>query len=114
MVLHIVLFRPKPGLTAPEQAALERSLARACQEIPSVRRFRIGRRLLHGRGYERAMTEDLPHAAVIEFDDLEGLRTYLEHPAHDELAARFTAALDVGLIYDFEMREGEARAALTR
>jgi hypothetical protein len=36
------------------------------------------------------------------FDDLEGLQRYLDHPAHEEVAARFNESLSSALIYDFE------------
>jgi hypothetical protein len=107
MVIHIVLFRPKPGLTVPEQIALEQSVTKVCREVPSIKRFRVGRRVLHGRDYEKAMPENFPYAAVIEFDDLEGLQSYLQHPLHDDLASRFTEALDTKLIYDFKMEENK-------
>ena len=107
MVIHVVLFRPKPGLTVPEQTALEQSVVKVCKEVPSIKRFRVGRRVLHGRDYEKAMVENFSYAAVIEFDDLEGLQSYLQHPVHDDLAARFTEVLDTGLIYDFKLEEIE-------
>ena len=46
-------------------------------------------------------------AALLEFDDLAGLRAYLDHPAHETLAKRFFEAIDEALIYDFELEEGE-------
>jgi hypothetical protein len=48
------------------------------------------------------------HAALLEFDDREGLEAYLRHPAHDDLAAQFFAAFDEALLYDFDLKEGEA------
>ncbi len=111
--MHIVLFRLRSELSAAERDALVLTLSTACREIPSVRRCRIGRRYLHGRPYEQAMREDLPYAAIIEFDDHAGLKTYLEHPAHDELGSRFTAAIDARLIYDFEMQDSDRVDLLT-
>jgi hypothetical protein len=103
MFLHIVLFRPKPGISDADRSALLAALERAAIHIPSVRRFHVGRRVTHGRGYEQQMTQDFPYAAVVEFDDLAGLQTYLQHPAHEELGARFQQMSEVGLIYDYEM-----------
>jgi len=40
---------------------------------------------------------------VIDFDDLDGLQTYLRHPAHEELGARFNQLLSSALIDDFEV-----------
>jgi hypothetical protein len=41
---------------------------------------------------------------VIDFDELEGLLTYLRYPAHEELGARFNESVSSALIYDFEVR----------
>ena len=70
--------------------------------IPSVRKFQVGKRVLHGVTYERLMAEDYPYAAVVEFDDLDGLTSYLQHPKHDELGHLFWALMDAGLVYDFD------------
>ena len=59
------------------------------------------------------MRVDYEYAAMLDFDDLGGLETYLEHPAHQALAARFFAVLDESLIYDFEFEEGDGLASLT-
>ena len=53
------------------------------------------------------MRVDYEFAALIDFDDLAGLKAYLEHPAHEILADRFFQILEEGLMYDFELEEGE-------
>jgi hypothetical protein len=103
VVLHIVLFRPRANLVDADYSGLLEALGSAAHQIPSVKRFHIGRRVTHGREYERQMTKDFPYAAVIEFEDLAGLKAYLQHPAHEHLGARFYEMLEEGLIYDFEM-----------
>lgn len=103
MVSHIVLFRLKPDA---DREALAAALADVLRQIPSIRRFHIGRRVRTGRDYERAMIEDLEYGAVIEFDDMSGLTAYFEHPAHDELSARFVSAMAAAAIYDYEMVDG--------
>jgi hypothetical protein len=50
---------------------------------------------------------------MLDFDDLGGLKMYLEHPAHEALAARFFRVLDESLIYDFEFDEGDGLGSLT-
>jgi hypothetical protein len=103
VIAHVVLFRPRAELTDAERSALIDAFARALKNIPSIRRSRVGQRVTHGRpGYERMMSEDYDHIAVIEFDDLEGLKAYLDHPAHKELAQRFFSAFEAALMYDFE------------
>jgi hypothetical protein len=111
VVSHVVLFRPRRNLSADERGALVASFSRAVREIPSIRHSRVGRRIMHGRGYEESMREDYQYIAVLEFDDLAGLKAYLEHPAHEELAGRFSGAFDAALMYDYEITDRDAGLA---
>ena len=108
MIAHIVLFRPRPGLDANTRRGLVQAFSDALSEIGSIKQARIGRRTMHGRPYEQLMRENYTHAAILEFDDLAGLRAYLEHPSHEALAARFFACFEQALMYDFELHEGAA------
>jgi hypothetical protein len=65
----------------------------------------VGRRVTIGRPYETLMRTDYSHAALLEFDDVAGLRAYLEHPAHQELAHRFFESFEEALLYDYEVEE---------
>lgn len=112
MIRHVVLFRPRAGLSADERSGLAAALRSAIKAIPSVRRARVGRRVTHGRPYEQQMQVDYEYAAMLDFDDLNGLKLYLEHPAHEALATRFFRVLDESLIYDFEFEEGDGLASL--
>ena len=107
MIAHVVLFRPRADLSTQEREDLVAAFASALRSIPSIRRARVGPRVLHGRPYEALMKEDFPYAAILEFDDVQGLTAYLQHPAHEQLAARFFAILNGVLIYDFDV-SGEA------
>jgi hypothetical protein len=104
-VTHVVLLRPKPSLSVAEREALLDAMKHAFTSIAEIRRVRIGKRRLLGRQYEAMMTEDYEFLCVIEFDDEEGLRTYLDHPAHAELGRLFYASSERALVYDFEMVE---------
>lgn len=107
MILHVVLFRPRAHLSADARQGLAQAFARALDEIGSIRRARIGRRRTHGRAYEQLMREDYTHAAILEFDDLAGLRAYLEHQTHTDLAARFFECFEQALMYDFDVKDGQ-------
>jgi hypothetical protein len=112
MVFHVILFRPRAGL---ERAAVDEflaAIARAQQLIPSIRRFQVGRRVTHGSGYEAVMSEDFRYAAVLEFDDLAGLKGYLTHPAHDALGEGLWKVMDAVLVYDYEMLDAADAARL--
>lgn len=102
MIAHVVLFRPHADLGPAARDALVSAFETAVREIPSIRRSHVGRRVTHGRPYEALMRVDYQYAAVLEFDDIAGLKAYLEHPAHERLASQFFAAFEDALIYDFE------------
>jgi hypothetical protein len=103
VISHIVLFRPKSDLSQQDRRALLAAFTFAVQAIPDVRGVRAGRRVLHGAGYEQTAPDIADILIVIDFDDLAGLQTYLRHPAHAELDARFNQSLESGLVYDFEV-----------
>jgi len=103
MISHVVLFRPKPDLTIEDRDALIAAFERAVREIPDVRGVRVGRRVTHGADYEQTAPDLADVLIAIDFDDVAGLQTYLRHPAHVELGARFNQAFSSGLIYDFEV-----------
>jgi hypothetical protein len=105
MIAHVVMFRPRADLGREARGELLSAFEDALRDIPSIRRARVGRRLTHGRPYEGLMTVDYQYAAVLEFDDLVGLKAYLEHPSHEKLAAAFFSAFEHALMYDFEWTE---------
>jgi hypothetical protein len=102
MVWHLVLMKPRADLSPADRRALVETFDRTVREISSVREVRAGRRLMHGAAYETSGPDSAEFMIAIGFDDLAGLQTYLRHPAHEILAARFYQSLDSALIYDFE------------
>ena len=84
------------------------ALHAASTQIPTVRRFHIGRRTTHGAAYEAFMREDFPFAAIVEFDDLAGLQAYLRHPQHERLGMLFYQLQESALAYDYEISDGES------
>jgi hypothetical protein len=110
MIAHVVLFKPRAGLTDSERRGAVEALTKAVEAIPSIQRARIGRRVTLGRGYETLMKVDYAFTAIFEFEDIRGLRAYLEHPAHDALASTAFALFEEALMYDFELTEAGASA----
>lgn len=103
MISHVVLFRPKPDLTATQRDALMADLKAAAAGIPSIRSLRIGRRVKHGLpGYEQLMREDFEFILIVEFDDVQGLSDYLTHPAHAAIGSHFMQSSAAALAYDYE------------
>jgi hypothetical protein len=114
MIVHVVIFKARDALPEGERRAFAIALERAAREIPTVRGIQIGHRRKHGAGYEREVPDTADYLAILAFDDLPGLHTYLSHPAHGELAARFRGALTSALIYDFEVGGLEMLETLVR
>lgn len=106
MITHVVLLRPKADLPAERRQELIDSLRTALQAIPAIASARVGRRVLVGRAYEQLMTTDYEYVAMLDFENLDGLRQYLDHPAHASLAAAFFATVQDALMYDFDLAEG--------
>lgn len=107
-------MKPRADLSTGDRQALLDAFDRAIREIPTVRDVRVGRRILHGAPYETGTGDSADFMVSIAFDDLESLRAYLRHPAHEELGARFYQSLSSGLAYDFEVEGVEGLTRLTR
>ena len=106
MIIHVVLFEPRADLSEEQREQVMADLRQAAADIPSIRRLRIGRRVRHGLpGYEQAMTEPYTYAAILEFEDREGLDAYLQHPTHTAAGAHFTASATRALAYDYDVSE---------
>jgi len=88
-------------MSAHEREALLDAMRVAFTGIAEVRRVRIGKRILIGRGYETQMAEHFEYSAIIEFDSEADLRVYLDHPQHLELGKRFFESVDAALVYDY-------------
>jgi len=111
MIAHVILFSPKSDLAPAARRDLLDSRVAAAGGIPSIRRFRVGRRLKHGLpGYEQMMRDDYEFAAVIEFDDVDGLKAYLAHASHAAIGQHFTASASKSLAYDYVMVEASDAA----
>jgi hypothetical protein len=104
VLVHVVLFRPRAGLSEENRRDMFDALHAAATGIPTVRRFSVGTRVSHGAAYETLMREDFPYAAIVEFDDLEGLQAYLRHPQHEKLGALFYQLQEMALAYDYQIR----------
>ena len=103
MIAHIVLLQPRPDLTDAQRQDAVVTLERAAADVPEIRSFRLGRRVKHGLpGYEQLMPQDFEFALIIEVDDVEALKRYLQAPAHVALGQLFYAATSAALAYDYE------------
>lgn len=106
MIAHVILFTPKADLPASASQDLLASLEAAASSIPSIRRLRLGPRVRHGLpGYEQMMRDEFTFAAIVEFDDMDGLKAYLAHPAHRAIGDHFAASAERSLAYDYQLDE---------
>jgi stress responsive alpha/beta barrel protein len=89
MIQHIVLFKLRPPYSAEEPTLvdLERDTHRLQDLVPVIKEMRFGRNVA-----QRADAHD--YALVAVFADERALASYLDHPAHRELSARWTAVSD--------------------
>ncbi len=112
MIAHVVLFRPKPELSANQQAALVDALEQALCNIPLIKRAHLGRRVVLGRLYDAQNSQQFPFAAILEFANQSDLLEYLEHPAHQALGEQFYSASEAALVFDFDLLEPERTGEL--
>ena len=105
MVVHVVLFRPRPDVSDHEREGLFEAMRVAASEIATVRGFRVGQHVDPAPQYRLGGFPSLPWIAVLEFDDVAGLQAYLTHPLHKDLGQRFNAAADAALIYDYSITD---------
>lgn len=103
MIAHVVLFEPKPGLTEADREHFLDVLRSAFSSIPSVIRSAVGERIRIGANYE-SMMGDMPYSyySCVEFDEVSGLRSYLDHPLHAELGRLFWQHCERTLILDVD------------
>jgi stress responsive alpha/beta barrel protein len=106
VIAHIILLQPRPDLTDRERGEALEAFRRAAIDIPEVRRFRLGRRVKHGLpGYEQVMAQDLEYALIVEVDDVDALKRYLQAPAHEAMGGLFYTAAKTALAYDYALEE---------
>lgn len=106
MILHLVLYEPKPGLSEVEIAGFKSALGHASTVIPSIRHVRTGRTVDLGIGYEhRSSGKSFGYVAVFEFESVDGLKAYMAHPAHAALAEQFWKHCDRTMILDVEAED---------
>lgn len=101
MIAHVVLFEPKTSTTVADRDAFLDLMRVAVSEIETVRRSFIGLRQTIGVGYESKVGDTTySYASVVEFDDVNGLKSYLDHPLHVKIGQLFWQHCERTLIID--------------
>ena len=113
MIAHVILFQPRADLTESDRQQIFEAFTAAASASSAVRNVRIGRRVRHGLpGYEAAMRQDFEYLAILEFDTVEALKSYLEHPVHAEAGRHFSESSAASLAYDYQMLDAGNRSVL--
>lgn len=108
MTAHIVLFQPKREVPDADRLAFARQLELACREIPSVRRAIVGKAADIDAGYARSLGDgNYTFAAILEFDDRDGLVAYLQHPLHKELGRLFWRVCERTAIVEMNLTDAK-------
>jgi Stress responsive A/B Barrel Domain len=105
LIVHLVLFTPRPDLTDAERTTIRETLENALTRIPTIRSYKVGRRVRLGTPYDRAAPLDFEYVVAIEVDDERALSEYLAHPAHQTLGQLFYETSAHALACDFKVGE---------
>lgn len=108
MIAHLVLYELRPDLADADRTRFLEALEHAIENIPTVRGVRFGRRHLIGAGYEAIATPAFSFFALFEFENIAGLKAYLDHPAHVALGQLFWSCCLRTLVFDYEIGDAEA------
>jgi hypothetical protein len=101
MIAHVVLFEPKATITEADRTTFLEAMKTAFREIPTVTRSLVAKRQLIGAGYEAKLGDTTySYVSVVEFEDVAGLRNYLEHALHQRLGQLFWQYCERTLIVD--------------
>lgn len=113
MICHVVLFSPRPDADVAIKRALAQQVVEALRGIKSIRRAVVGRAVSIDPGYQRQMGhEAYEFACVIDFDDADGLKDYLNDPAHAELGRLFWAVCERTVVSEVETVDLQSQDAV--
>ncbi len=95
MLKHVVFLKFKQGVPDSAIAEMEDGLAELPGIIPEIVEFQSGRDVVHSeRSYDFAL--------VSAFENLEAMRRYQVHPAHQKVLDKIKGLCNSILAVDFE------------
>jgi len=101
MIAHVVLFEPKATITEADREIFLDAMRIAFKEIPTVTRSMVAERQLIGAGYEAKLGDHTySYVSMVEFEDVQALKAYLDHPLHQRLGQLFWQYCDRTTIID--------------
>ncbi|MBP8645003.1 MAG: Dabb family protein [Syntrophobacteraceae bacterium] len=97
MLRHVVFIKFKSGVTEAEIRELEKSLGGLPGTVPEIKSFEFGRDVVRSeRSYDFAL--------VSSFQDLDAMKRYQVHPAHQKVVQLLQQLSESILAVDFEPR----------
>ena len=103
MVAHVVLLKPRATMTDGDREALLDAMRVAFTGIPEIRRVRIGKRILLGRGYETQMAEQIAGSSATAIKLSRLIISHLSRPA-------IHASMDDEMIYQTYLNRSDDMA----
>ena len=97
-IVHSVYFWLKDAATEKDIEALVRDSKALLGPLPCVKQLDVGRPLGKGRG---AVDSSYHVGLVARFADQAGYDTYVKHPDHLKLVAKYKALWEKIVVYDF-------------
>ncbi|MGO9021529.1 MAG: Dabb family protein [Syntrophobacteraceae bacterium] len=95
MLKHVVLLKFNKGCAESAIGAIEKGLAELPAMMPEIMEFQSGRDVVRSeRSYDFAL--------VSGFANLEAMRRYQAHPAHQQVLVKIKEHCESILIVDFE------------
>ncbi len=96
MLKHVVFLKFKQNVPDSAIGEIEKGLSELPGIIPEIKEFQSGRDVVRSeRSYDFAL--------VSAFENLEAMRRYQVHPAHQNVVAKIKESCDSTLIVDFEI-----------
>lgn len=98
MIKHIVLFKFRDDLPDAEKSkkmqSIKTDLEALTSKVETLKRMEVGINCNPDESYDLALTS--------EFDDMEGLKAYANHPEHLKVGAVIREILDQRACVDYE------------
>ena len=95
MLKHVVIFKFKKDAPEPDKADVEKALRGLPGSISEIKGFEVGRDILHSeRSYDMAL--------VSAFEDLDAMKRYQVHSAHQAVVEKLKKITDSIVVVDFE------------
>ncbi len=106
MIVRVVLFRVRPGVTEEDYLALLAAFKTAMTNVPGLLSYQIGRRIDSGVDINPvADTEagQYEYALIYQFASEAALRMYLRRPALEELRKHLAQVCDSTVSGDYNV-----------